>query len=118
MLGSIHNEKHRMLLQLIYSAGLRLNEGTHLKVTDIDSQRMTIHVQSGKGNKDRYTILSKVALQDLREYWKHEALNFTKWLSEPENIALLSDEVGGPADRSPAGQGTVGTRGRRGSCVI
>jgi integrase/recombinase XerD len=70
VLGSIHNEKHRMLLQLIYSAGLRLNEGTHLKVTDIDSQRMTIHVQSGKGNKDRYTILSKVALQDLRDYWK------------------------------------------------
>jgi integrase/recombinase XerD len=70
VLGSIHNEKHRMLLQLIYSAGLRLNEGTHLKVTDIDSQRMTIHVQSGKGNKDRYTILSKVALRDLRDYWK------------------------------------------------
>ena len=70
VLGSIHNDKHRMLLQLIYSAGLRLNEGTHLKVTDIDSQRMTIHVQSGKGNKDRYTLLSKVALEDLREYWK------------------------------------------------
>ncbi|MBU0486320.1 MAG: site-specific integrase [Bacteroidetes bacterium] len=70
VLGSIHNEKHRMLLQLIYSAGLRLNEGTHLKVVDIDSQRMTIHVRGGKGNKDRYTLLSKVALEDLRAYWK------------------------------------------------
>lgn len=70
VLGSIHNDKHRMLLQLIYSAGLRLNEGTHLKVSDIDSQRMTIHVQGGKGNKDRYTILSKVALEDLRAYWR------------------------------------------------
>ena len=70
VLASIGNEKHRMLLQLIYSAGLRLNEGTHLKVNDIDSQRMTIHVQAGKGNKDRYTLLSKVALEDLRMYWK------------------------------------------------
>lgn len=70
VLGSINNDKHRMLLELIYSAGLRLHEATHLKVTNIDSQRMTIHVQSGKGNKDRYTILSKVGLKDLRDYWK------------------------------------------------
>lgn len=70
VLGSIHNDKHQMLLKLIYSAGLRLNEATHLKVTDINSQRMTIYVRSGKGDRDRYTILSKIVLIDLREYWK------------------------------------------------
>ncbi|MBU1625819.1 site-specific integrase [bacterium] len=66
----IENKKHLILLKTIYSGGLRLNEATHLRVTDIDSKRMTIHVRSGKGNKDRYTILSKVLLLELRDYWK------------------------------------------------
>jgi len=54
----------------IYSGGLRLNEATHLKVSDIDSKRMTIRVHHGKGNKDRYTLLGKCTLQILRIYWK------------------------------------------------
>ena len=53
------NEKHRIFLKTVYSAGLRLNEATHLRVKDIDSSRMTIRVEQGKGLKDRYTILSK-----------------------------------------------------------
>jgi integrase/recombinase XerD len=66
----IPNLKHRSILMTIYSGGLRLNEATHLKVSDIDSKRMTIHVQQGKGNKDRYTLLGKHTLQILRMYWK------------------------------------------------
>ena len=54
---------------LIYSSGLRLMEAAHLKVTDIDSKRMLLRIKQGKGRKDRYTILSKVALEVLREYW-------------------------------------------------
>jgi len=63
------NVKHRAILMLIYSSGLRLMEAAHLKVTDIDSKRMLLRISQGKGSKDRYTILSKVALEALREYW-------------------------------------------------
>ncbi len=61
--------KHRALLMTTYSAGLRVSEVARLKVTDIDSQRMTIRVEQGKGAKDRYTLLSKRLLLELRRYW-------------------------------------------------
>jgi integrase/recombinase XerD len=63
------NVKHRAILMLIYSSGLRLTEAARLKVTDIDSKRMLVRIKQGKGRKDRYTILSKTALEALREYW-------------------------------------------------
>jgi site-specific recombinase XerD len=65
------NLKHCTLLKTIYAAGLRVGEAVRLKVTDIDSDRMTLRVEQGKGRKDRYTTLSLRLLQDLREYWKH-----------------------------------------------
>jgi len=55
---------------MIYSAGLRLSEVVRLKVSDIDSQRMMIRVQQGKGQKDRYTLLAQRTLEVLRDYWK------------------------------------------------
>jgi len=55
---------------VIYSVGLRANEAANLKISDIDSKNMKIFVNKGKGNKDRYTILSGVALDVLRMYWK------------------------------------------------
>ena len=64
------NLKHRVLLMTTYSAGLRVSEAARLKVTDIDSQRMTIRVDQGKGAKDRYTLLSKRLLAELRRYWQ------------------------------------------------
>ncbi len=66
----IRNLKHRAILMTVYSAGLRLNEVIHLKVSDIDSQRMMIRVQQGKGDKDRYTLLARRTLDILREYWR------------------------------------------------
>ncbi|MBN2287106.1 MAG: tyrosine-type recombinase/integrase [Tissierellales bacterium] len=55
---------------ITYSGGLRVNETAHLRVTDIDSKRMLIRVNQGKGRKDRYTLLSAMVLEKLRSYWK------------------------------------------------
>jgi integrase/recombinase XerD len=64
------NLKHKAILMTVYGAGLRVSEVANLKPNDIDSENMQIHIRLGKGNKDRYTILSKVNLAILREYWK------------------------------------------------
>lgn len=63
------NLKHRALLMTTYAGGLRVSEVCQLKVTDIDSQRMTIRIEQGKGAKDRYTLLSPRLLAELRRYW-------------------------------------------------
>lgn len=64
------NLKHRTLLMVIYSAGLRVSEAVNLRMQDIDSQRMTLHIRCSKGGKDRYVILSPVVHQALRQYWQ------------------------------------------------
>lgn len=69
-LDGIPNLKHRTMLVTAYAAGLRLSEVACLGVTDIDSKRMVIRVQQGKGRKDRYVMLSPRLLLLLREYWK------------------------------------------------
>lgn len=65
-----HNIKYKAILMTIYSAGLRISEACNLKITDIDSKNMQIFIREGKGNKDRYSILSNANLKILREYWK------------------------------------------------
>lgn len=64
--------KHRVLLMAAYGAGLRVSELCALKVTDIDSSRMMLRVEQGKGAKDRYTLLSPRLLAELRLYWRVE----------------------------------------------
>ncbi len=64
------NIKHKAILMIIYSSGLRISEASNLKVTDIDSVRMMVRIRQGKGGKDRYSILSHTALDCLRQYWK------------------------------------------------
>jgi|SRR5438552_896427 len=66
---SAANPKHRVLLMIAYGAGLRVSEVVGLKVSDIDSNRMTIRIEEGKGRKDRYTLLPKRLLVELRRYW-------------------------------------------------
>jgi integrase/recombinase XerD len=80
----IPNLKHRAALMTAYAAGLRVSEVVALKVTDIDSQRMVIRVEQGKGCKDRYVMLSPRLLTLLRTYWK--TVRPKEWLfpgSEP-----------------------------------
>ena len=64
------NPKHRALLMTAYAAGLRASELTRLRVCDIDSGRMALRVDQGKGNKDRYVPLSPRLLEHLRAYWR------------------------------------------------
>ena len=69
LIGKTTNLKHRALLMATYGAGLRLGEVCHLKPGDIDSKRMMLRVEQGKGAKDRYTLLSPRLLEELRRYW-------------------------------------------------
>jgi len=64
------NLKHKAIIAVTYSSGLRRNEVRYLKIADIDSSRMQMRISNGKGNKSRYTILSKKVLELLREYWQ------------------------------------------------
>ena len=70
LLDSVINIKHQAIMMTLYSAGLRVAEACELRVADIDSGRMVIRVDQGKGAKDRYVELSNTLLYQLREYWK------------------------------------------------
>lgn len=80
ILNSLDNLKHRAILMLVYSAGLRVGEVVKLKSEDIDSKRMLIHIKGSKGRKDRYTLLSETTLETLRQYWREYKPE--KWLFE------------------------------------
>jgi site-specific recombinase XerD len=69
ILNAVTNIKHKTILTLIYSAGLRVGEAINLKVQDIDSKRMQIRIRQAKGAKDRYGVLSDVLLTLLRTYY-------------------------------------------------
>ena len=71
---------HRTLLMTLYATGVRRAELTHLKVSDIDSQRMVIHVRGGKGRKDRDVMLSPKLLEELREHWRRFQRKPSTWL--------------------------------------
>jgi len=90
-LGSVRSPRNRAILTSCYAAGLRISECIHLKATDIDSQRMVIRVDQGKGHKDRYVMLSPKLLETLRSYWK--AVRPKDWLFE-------GDIPGQPINRS------------------
>lgn len=69
LLRAVEMPRYRVCLSVLYSCGLRLLEGTHLRVAQIDSQRMLLHIQGSKGNKDRYVPLPQPTLELLRSFW-------------------------------------------------
>jgi site-specific recombinase XerD len=77
-LGCVERGKHRVILTTCYAAGLRISEAVRLKATAIDSARMVIRVEQGKGRKDRYVMLSPKLLEILRSYWR--AVRPKEWL--------------------------------------
>jgi integrase/recombinase XerD len=82
---------HRTLLMTLYGTGVRCAELTHLKVSDLDSQRMMIHVQGGKGRQDRDVLLSPKLLDELREHWRRLKRKPSVWLF-PGNRHHSSDQ--------------------------
>jgi integrase/recombinase XerD len=71
---------YRILLITLYATGARRSELAHLKVSDIDSQRMIVHIRGGKGRKDRDVMLSPKLLDELRLYWRSLRRKSTNWL--------------------------------------
>jgi integrase/recombinase XerD len=71
VLEAIKNEKHRLLVMLMYAAGLRVTEAVSLRVEDVDSKRMLLHIVQGKGRKDRQVPLPQTLLIRLRSYYRH-----------------------------------------------
>ena len=90
-LTCVASTKHRAILTTCYAAGLRISEAIHLKPANIDSQRMVIQVEQGKGQKDRYVMLSPKLLETLRSYFR--AVRPKGWLFE-------GDVPGQPINRS------------------
>ncbi|MBI1220741.1 MAG: tyrosine-type recombinase/integrase [Rhodobacteraceae bacterium] len=104
-LGCVLDVKHHAILTACYAAGLRISEAVHLKTTDIDSQRMVVRVEQGKGQKDRYVMLSPKLLDILRTYWK---------LRRPEPWLFPGDRAGQPITRDAVGQACAKARDRSG----
>lgn len=88
LLSLVRMPKARMALTVIYACGLRLSEGLHLKVQDIDSQRMLLWVRNGKGGKDRYVPLPERVLTMLRAYWKLHKPSSYFFFSRDKNTSL------------------------------
>ena len=90
-LEAIPSLKSRTALTTVYAAGLRVSEVVFLKVADIDSQRMVIRVEQGKGGRDRYVMLSPQLLKILRAYWR--LTRPTRWRFP---VAMASDRSSRP----------------------
>ena len=69
LIDAVKNLKHRTILMLLYSTGMRISEAANCRIADIDSKNMRIKIVQGKGAKDRFTILSQQVLQELRAYY-------------------------------------------------
>jgi site-specific recombinase XerD len=99
--------KHRVVLTTLYAAGLRLTEGTHLRVADIDSQRMQLHVRLGKGAKQRLVPLSPRLLVELRQYWKQYRPGDYLFPGKTADVPLSSTTIQKACQRAVAAAGIV-----------
>jgi site-specific recombinase XerD len=90
ILRQVDNLKHKCILYLIYSAGLRLGEAVNIQVSDIDSKRKMIMIRHGKGKKDRYSLLSETLLELLRKYYR--LYRPKEWLFEGQSGNKYSEK--------------------------
>ncbi len=93
ILDATINVKHKAIIMTAYSAGLRISEVLALKVSDIDSENMQIYVRSGKGDKDRYTLLSEKTLLFLRQYFREHRPNDWLFYSARDKSKALSSRT-------------------------
>jgi integrase len=99
LIDAVRTHHNRAYFWTVYSLGLRLGEGLHLQVGDIDSARMLVHVHRGKGAKDRYVPLPSSTLKILRQYWvthRHPQWLFPATGRDRKQAALAT----GPMDKS------------------
>ncbi|WP_175392657.1 MULTISPECIES: site-specific tyrosine recombinase/integron integrase [Aquimarina] len=99
IIANTNNIKHRCIVSLLYSSGLRRSELLDLKLTDIDSKRMLIHIRNAKNNKDRYSLLSEKVVKDLRIYyrqWKPKEYLF----ESPNGMKYSGKSVGAIVNRA------------------
>lgn len=90
---SVSNPKHLSILLATYSGGLRISEVANLKVIDIDSDRMILHIRQGKGRKDRMVPLSSVLLSNLRSYWQSTRPKRLLFPGEDPNRPISSSSI-------------------------
>jgi site-specific recombinase XerD len=94
LFATITNSKHRALLMLIYSGGLRVGEVVKLRPDDIDAGRISIHIKGGKGRKDRYTLLSNTALDAIQLYQKEYGISMWLFPGRDHGRHLTTRSVG------------------------
>jgi integrase/recombinase XerD len=92
-LNALPNLKHRAILTTLYAAGLRVSELCQLQVTDIDSARMVLRVRQGKGQQDRYVMLSPKLLPLLRQYWQQDKPRPWLFPGHPRTCPLTTKAV-------------------------
>ncbi len=90
-LACVVSVKHRTILTVCYAGGLRISEVVRLRIADIDSQRMVLRIEQGKGQKDRYVMLSSRLLTILRDWWRRE---------KPTHWLFPGEVAGAPVTRS------------------
>ena len=115
LLEATSNLKYKAAFSVAYGAGLRISEVVSLKISDIDSERMTLHVEQGKGRKDRYAMLSPVLLDILRRWWREGhgrgLLLDGGWLFPGQNpVNPLSPRQLSRAIRAAAADAQIGKR--------
>lgn len=107
IIENANNLKHKCIISLLYSSGLRRSELLNLKPTDIDSKRMLIRVLGSKGNKDRHTLLSQTVLEDLRLYyreWKPQTYLFEGYKASKYSAGSVLKIVKMAAEKAGVGQ--------------
>jgi site-specific recombinase XerD len=97
LIDAAPNRMYRTILMLLYGTGMRRTEASRLKVSDIDSQRMVIHIHSGKGLRDRDVPLTPKLLEVLRDYWR--------W--KKPRVYLFPSKMGDPSVEQPISDKTV-----------